>query len=311
VWGLEAPRRWVMSWYVPVVIRIIVTYVALPVLVKPLAEHPARAPILALQFLGAVGLALPAALLLGQGTLHVPIAIVGFFTGLAAYAYWRAIDLSLSRTALFAFWDDLIAMGLSYSLLHEGQFLNAWMLIGIGVSVLAVILFTVHSYVTRSTGPEDQAPVPRVHFLYVGLYSVILGLGVFFMRYIGLQDVGLAQFLVNWYGGAWLAAGLLVLTFRARMRTPTVPLALSRQEWLRLGGGSFLILVAVGAAYGAYRLAPQTIVQPLFLVGEMVGPALVGLYVFGERDALARRDQLYFVLGLAGGLLVALSFSFP
>jgi hypothetical protein len=299
-----------MPWYVPMVLRIVVTYVALPILVKPLAEHPARAPILALQFLGAVGLALPAALILGQGTLHVPIAVVGFFTGLAAYAYWRAIDLSLSRTALFAFWDDLIAIGLSYGLLHEGQFLNAWMLTGIGMSVLAVILFSVHSYVTGPTSAKDQAPVPRIHLLYVGLYSVILGLGVFFMRYMGLQDIGLARFVVNWYGGAAVAAGLLVLTLRVRMSTPAVPLALSRQAWLRLAAGSLLILVAVGSAYGAYRLAPQTIVQPLFLVGEMVGPALIGLYVFGEREALARRDQAYFALGLAGGLLVALSFSF-
>jgi hypothetical protein len=299
-----------MPWYVPVVLRIVVTYVALPILVKPLAEHPARAPILALQFLGAVGLALPAALILGQGTLHVPIAVVGFFTGLAAYAYWRAIDLSLSRTALFAFWDDLIAIGLSYGLLREGQFLNAWMLTGMGMSVLAVILFTVHNYISPATGDKDQAPVPRTHFLYIGLYSVILGLGVFFMRYTGLQDIGLGRFLLNWYGGAGMAAVLLVLTFRMRMHTPAVPLALSRQAWLRLCGGSLLILVAVGSAYGAYRLAPQTIVQPLFLVGEMVGPALIGLYVFGERDTLARHDQLYFALGLAGGLLVALSFSF-
>ncbi len=299
-----------MPWYVPVVLRIVVTYVALPILVKPLADHPARAPILALQFLGAVGLALPGALILGQGTLHLPIAVVGFFTGLAAYAYWRAIDLSLSRTALFAFWDDLIAMGLSYGLLREGRFLNAWMLTGMGLSVLAVILFTVHSYVSRSDRPKDQDPVPRVHFLYIGLYSVTLGLGVFFMRYIGLQDVGLAQFLINWYGGAWLAVGLLVLTLRARRRTPAAPLALSRQAWLRLGASSLLILVAVGAAYSAYRVAPQTIVQPLFLVGEMVGPALIGLFVFREREGLARHDQAYFALGLAGGLLVALSFSF-
>jgi hypothetical protein len=174
----------------------------------------------------------------------------------------------------------------------------------------AVILFTVHNYISPATGDKDQAPVPRVHFWYVGLYSVILGLGVFFMRYIGLQDIGLGRFLLNWYGGAGLAAGLLVLTFRMRMHTPAVPLALSRQAWLRLCGGTLLILVAVGSAYGAYRLAPQTIVQPLFLVGEMVGPALIGLYVFGERETLARHDRLYFALGLGRGLLVALSFSF-
>jgi hypothetical protein len=77
-----------------------------------------------------------------------------------------------------------------------------------------VILFTVPRYITWSARPPDQAPVPKVHFLYVGLYSVILGLGVFFRRYIGLQDIGLMPFLVNWHGGAWLAMGLLVLSFR-------------------------------------------------------------------------------------------------
>jgi hypothetical protein len=183
------------------------------------------------------------------------------------------------------------------------------MLTGISLSVSAVILFTVHGYVTRSVSPQDQAPVPRVHFLYVGLYSVMLGLGVFFMRAIGLQDIALARFLLNWYGGAGVAAGLLVLTFRVRLRTPAAPVALNRQEWWRLAGGSLLILVAVGAAYEAYRMAPQTIVQPLFLVGEMVGPAFIGLYVFGERERLARHDQLYFAMGIAGGLLVAVSFS--
>jgi hypothetical protein len=128
----------------------------------------------------------------------------------------------------------------------------------------------------------------------------MLGLGVFFMRYIGLQDIGFARFLLNWYGGAAVATGLLVLTFRMRMHTPAVPLALSRQAWLRLCGGSLLILVAVGSAYGAYRLAPQTVVQPLFLVSEMVGPALIGLYVFGERETLARRDQAFSPLGSPG-----------
>ena len=41
----------------------------------------------------------------------------------------------------------------------------------------------------------------------------------------------------------------------------------------------------------------------------MIAPALIGLYVFAEREALERQERLYFGLGLAGGLLVALSFS--
>jgi hypothetical protein len=79
------------------------------------------------------------------------IVAVGFGNGLAAYCYYKAIALSLSRTSLFAFWDDLLAMGLSYGLLHEGQFLNVRIVLGIGVSVGAVILFTIH-------GSQEQAP---------------------------------------------------------------------------------------------------------------------------------------------------------
>jgi hypothetical protein len=209
-----------MPWYGPVVLRMVVTSVALPRLVKPLAAHPARAPLLALPFAGAVALARPAALLLGQATLHLPIAAVGVFTGLAAYAYGRAIDLSLSRTALGACWDDLLAMGLSSRLLQEGPFLHAWRLTGIGLSVVAVILCTVHDDGTRSASPQDQAPVPRVHVLSAGLDSVMRGLGVFFMRAIGLQDIGLARFFLNGDAGAGMAAGRLVLTFRVRMPPP-------------------------------------------------------------------------------------------
>ena len=56
-------------------------------------------------------------------------------------------------------------------------------------------------------------------------------------------------------------------------------------------------------------MAPQAVVQTLFLIGETVGPALVGLYVFAAREALDRLEQCYFVLGLGGGLLAALGFS--
>jgi hypothetical protein len=47
----------------------------------------------------------------------------------------------------------------------------------------------------------------------------------------------------------------------------------------------------MSAAYTAYRLAPQTVVQPLFLVGEMIAPALIGLSVFAEREGLRSRAR--------------------
>jgi hypothetical protein len=294
-----------MPWYVPVLLRIGAAYIAGPLLLKPLVDRYAQATLLLLQFLGCLAVALPLAVVWHQRQLDWRIVAVGFSNGLAAYCYYKAIALSLSRTALFAFWDDLLAMGLSYTLLHEGQFLNARLVLGIGVSLGAVLLFTVHSYSQQAQEPTTKR-LPMRLYLYAGAYSVILGLGLFFIRYLGVQGTALGTFLVNWYGGIVMAALLLVLSGADPAQAP---FTLPWRVLPRLGGLSLVALVAMSGAYGAYRLAPQTVVQPLFLVGEMIAPALIGLYVFGERQALDRQERLYFVLGLAGGLLVALSFS--
>lgn len=294
-----------MPWYVPVLLRIGAAYIAGPLLLKPLVDRYAQATLLLLQFLGCLAVALLLAMVWHQHQLDWRIVAVGFSNGLAAYCYYKAIALSLSRTALFAFWDDLLAMGLSYTLLHEGQFLNARLVLGIGVSLGAVLLFTVHSYSQQAQEPTTKR-LPMRLYLYAGAYSVILGLGLFFIRYLGVQGTALGTFLVNWYGGMVMAALLLVLSGADPAQAP---FTLPWRVLPRLGGLSLVALVAMSGAYGAYRLAPQTVVQPLFLVGEMIAPALIGLYVFGERQALDRQERLYFVLGLAGGLLVALSFS--
>jgi hypothetical protein len=294
-----------MSWLVPVLLRIAAAYLVVPLLVKPLVDRYPQRTLVLLQFAGCFVLALPVALVLQQGHLDWRIVAVGFGNGLAAYCYYKAIAISLSRTALFAFWDDLLAMGLSYGVLHEGQFLNSRMLLGIGLSVGAVVGFTVHSAHAQPEGEQAAARTPLRLYLYAGVYSLLLGGSVFFMRYLGVQGTGLGTFVVNWCGGIVGAALLLVLL---SPEAATAFTTLSRKPLVRLGSLSLVTLVALSAAFMAYRLAPQTVVQPLFLVGEMVAPALLGLYVFAEREALDRWEGVYFGLGLAGGLVVALSF---
>jgi fructose-specific phosphotransferase system IIC component len=164
-----------------------------------------------------------------------------------------------------------------------------------------------HTQSPRAKKPTSGSPLRL--YLYAGAYSVMLGFGLFFMRYLGVQDTGLGTFLVNWYGGVIVAALGLVLLLPEEANDPTTLSAVPWGDRLRIGGLNLVVLTAMSAAYTAYRLAPQTVVQPLFLVGEMIAPALIGLYVFAEREALDRYEQLVFAAGLAGGLLVALSFS--
>jgi hypothetical protein len=92
-----------MSWVVPLLFRIAAAYLAVPLLVKPLVDmYPQRILIL-LQFAGCFALALLVALAFQQLHIDWRIVAVGFGNGLAAYCYYKAIAISLSRTALFAF----------------------------------------------------------------------------------------------------------------------------------------------------------------------------------------------------------------
>lgn len=148
-----------------------------------------QAKLLLLQFVVCFAVALPVAVAFNQHHLDWRIVAVGFGNGLAAYCYYKAITISLSRTALFAFWDDLLAMGLSYGLLHEGQFLNTRMGLGIGVSVGAVILFTVHGYRQQSQ-EEEPARLSKRLYVYAGTYSVLVGVGVFLCAISGSRARG-------------------------------------------------------------------------------------------------------------------------
>jgi hypothetical protein len=88
-----------MPWYVPVAVRMVTGYVAVPILLKPLADRYAQAPLLLVQFAGCFALALVLAAALSQASLDWTIVAVGGVNGLAAYCYRQAIAMSLSRTA--------------------------------------------------------------------------------------------------------------------------------------------------------------------------------------------------------------------
>ena len=72
-----------MPWYVPVVVRIITGYVAVPILLKPLVDRYAQATLLLLQFAACFGLALALAVALGQTYLDWTIVAVGGANGFA------------------------------------------------------------------------------------------------------------------------------------------------------------------------------------------------------------------------------------
>ncbi len=56
-----------MPWYMPVAVRLVTGFVAVPIVLKPLVDRYAQAPLLLVQFTGCFALALGLAAALGTG----------------------------------------------------------------------------------------------------------------------------------------------------------------------------------------------------------------------------------------------------
>lgn len=298
-----------MLWQIPVFLRVVVAHAIYPFLQKKIVSTPAKTTRLALQFFCCAILATIIGWFRGELTLGrsgLVIAGLGFFNGLAAYCSWRAVDISLTKNSLFTFWDDIIGMTLSYIVLKEGKFLNPWISAGIVMSVLAACLFAIHSY--RQKKVAGVAHTPAKFFFFVGAYSVVWGVATFLMRYWSLKDVSVGQFLFHWYSGAFVAAVILLYGYRETGGTRPAFSEISWRDRLLILTSAVCIFVALGLAYLSYTYAPQVVVQPIFLVSEMILPALIGLFGFAERKQFDSAEWCFLGLGSLGGLIIVLNF---
>jgi hypothetical protein len=216
---------------------------------------------------------------------------IGFLNGFAAYAQWRAIDISLSKTSLFTQADDIIGMLLGYLLLHETVFLTPRLCFGVLLCVIAGILIATY---------ERNLQLIK----YVGIYSVIWGVASFLFRYFTLNNLPTSEFLISWYIGASVST-LLIATVLLR---GNIPASLSKKEISRVGLVALPVWAALVLAYISAQKSPITVYQPIFLASEAIFPSLVGLYYFHENKVLSLREKIAFVIGIAGVVIISFSY---
>jgi len=302
-----------VAWWLPVILRLVAAYLIAQPLMKVLTGMPSRTRTLLYQYAGCATCALLLAYYQRTSITADPflllIFLIGIGNGFAVYWQWRALHLSMYKTSLFTVWDDILAMSLSLIVLGEAKFLNAGIWAGITVSFLALALFVRHDYQRKQSGQTEKGETPTAFYNYVLRYSLIWGIMLFASRYFAVQDMPMGAFLTALYGGALLAVG-----FIHWKNLDKEPADIRRQRpttraVVLVGICSVFVMASQGLAYWAYALAPQNVVQPIFFVGEMILPALVGLYFFHERKDMTWQEWCYFALGGSAVVLIGLNFT--
>lgn len=224
---------------------------------------------------------------------------IGIMNAFGCYCYWRAIAISLSKTSVFTWADDLIGMSLAYIILKETNFLNTRLVIGIIICLLAISIFFYDKWRSKKQNDSHGKNIE----IWVAMYSVIWGFAVFSSRYFGVSGMSPLSFTPAWYLGSLIGAlAIFMLSGYKKER------ALNSYQIKKIIPLSAIIMTSLMLSYGMRILAPLTVTQPILQVSEMIFPTIIGLWIFKEIKKLNFINKIAIVIGLIGGSVILFSY---
>lgn len=291
-------------WHFPVIARIIIASVIFQILLKStLGKHLGATSFhkkFFTQYCFCVSIATLIALMHGGITVDwmvLGIIALGFANGFGAYSQWKATQINQSKNSIFTIFDDFIAMALSYWILSEGQYLNTGNVTGLALCISAVFFL----FLIDLKRKGEHATL--AFYGYVAFYSIIWGLAIFLQKYFGFRGIPIEKFLLCWYVGAFTASIVIFLILQKKETN-----RLEKKDYLTMFLLSSCVIGSVALQYESYKHAPQVIVQPIFLVLDMILPALIGLYIFKERKEFTLYEKILFIVAFSGGIVVAINY---
>ena len=297
-------------WQLFVGMRVLSAHILLPGIMKKVVGFPGKLRRLNYQFficllLSVVWVLLSPDDLTSLNADYSWLLLIGFFNSLACYFQWRAVDLSLSKTAMFTQADDIITILMGMIFLHEYNLLNLGSYFGLAVIIVAAIILAVAR--KRHHGSNLSL------IGYVAGYSLIWGVAIFFVRVFALREMPASIFVLGWYGGSWLGMMALNLIggllshrsdfFRRETQSESSP---TQFFWLVVL--SLLVWVSMALSFKVLEIAPLAVSQPIFFITEAIFPALIGFYLFHEIKQINARERRAFALGALGILIIAFSY---
>lgn len=284
-----------MDWKI-IFIFLIVFGIGSSVLTKVLADAlPKKSLGVFYQFLFSAILALLYVLFYGGFSFSVSAVFMGFvsiFNVIANYYFWKASELSLSKTTLFLPLVDILAVILALIILQEAKTLKLLEIIGIALCFISLWMFK--SANTAKDKTQSQ------WFYYILAIIVIGGTSTFLLKVFSFT-VSHQTFLASWYGGSFLGSILLVIALKEN------PL---NMEWKKALATLPLSVCLVGALLALYRVfelgSPASIILPMRSVFVTIVPILIGWFFFNEQKKLAFREYIAFGIGILGIVFIIL-----
>ena len=235
------------------------------------------------------------------------ISLVGGCQSYIGYGENYANRYSLTLTSLIFPLHFVLAVVLAAVFLGEAElYRNPFMSGGAALLLGAIALYRVGREQKKSASGATQSQNRGTFgqwFLAISIMILLGGVAGFALKYFAEElDVPLLTFPSYWYPAAALFVAPVLLFKRSKNFV-----RLKRQDlWVPLRGAGIITQILIEfSLYEIFRLPLATVALTLGF-GITVGPVLVGLLGFGERQEISRLQFVALGLALIGALLIVI-----
>lgn len=300
-----------MTWELATLLKIFGGSILAPIVFRILGNVPPRERIyrIMLQYAWTILFAVGVALVWGFTPSYdlLPIVTIGMMMPLAVFFQWRAMAISPSRTGIFMEGTSIIPLLMSAILLGEWKAFegNGQLIFGFTLVCISVALHA-HTNIGNKRKIEET-PMPAEGFLKNAMgFMLIFAVATFLENYWAKTGINTPDFLVAWYAGAFTGSVILFMTTRHLPQFPIVRLQ-TKKEQILIFLAALSIIFSLGLQFVTFTLVEQTVALPVISVGNIIGPTLVGMFIFNEWKTIRGRGWLDIGFGFVGALIMALS----
>lgn len=289
-----------MAWQILILLRTSVAYILLPIFFKKSADLPFKIKRQFWIYSASVLFSFIYILYAKEFFLTNDFAlavIIGLANSLAFYFNMKAVNISQSRTSVLAIFTDFFTILLAIIFLKEFEYFNITLIIGFLLIIVSSIIFVYNS--------KHQFKKTGLLLKSIFISSVIWGIIALCLKIFASGGISFAIFGLGWYFGSWIGAVLLL--WLAASKSEKI-YKFSLTEIIGSCNIGFLTWVSLLISYLILKNVPLSIYEPFVVIGQIVFPVIIGLFIFKEIKSVKTLDIIAFSLAVISGAIIAFSY---
>lgn len=238
----------------------------------------------------------------GNPELNQLVVVVGVVNAFGAWAFAQAIMVGFTQSFLLLPLSSIMALFLAAIFLGESHLFNLHTPAGIVTSLGLILSLSGIIFFHKKQNYKNK---PKQFWLLALIsFIVITGTVEFLSKFFAVNNVPPVTYIISWYAGSFVGALGIALSNKLWKQD-----GFSDYDWFWASIFAVGTIGSLGSTYLGLTAAPLALIIPLRAFLYTVGGALMGLFIFHEKDYFDKLQIVGLIFGFIGAALLIIGIS--